>query len=167
MSRRRNRKRLNNPVAWTGSNVTTLAVVAVAGVALFLAWRWLKARPGVFNPASTSNVVYTGASSLVEAVTGDPNATVGTKIADWFKPAAEKKVDAMLKTVPKAAPRSKAITIDPFGNPVAAAPAPSNAGADALDTISPYMQGVDDIEDVIREHYLDGAENVIRLRGKR
>ena len=143
----------HNPFSITAGGVGAGVIVLAAGVAAFVIWRWLKGHPGALNPASTNNVVYGGANSAVRAVTGDANATVGTKIADWFKPAAEKQVDTMLKTMPKARAASRNETPVTFGTPaqnVMFAPLPdATPMSDVGDS--------DGIDDVI-------ADNVTRIR---
>lgn len=102
MKKRRQHYRRRNPLQLSGSGVLTVALIAAAGIVAFIAWKKRASIATALNPASTGNLAYQGANKAIQAATGDSSATLGTKIADWFKPAAEKKVDAMLKPVPGA-----------------------------------------------------------------
>jgi hypothetical protein len=85
----------------TGGGIVSLTVMAGAVIVAYLVYVNREKLKTAFNPLSTKNLAYQGASKVVQAVTGDPTATVGTKIADWFKTPAEKAVDEMLKPVAK------------------------------------------------------------------
>jgi hypothetical protein len=62
-----------------GLGLGAVALVAVGGLA-FVLWK-NKER---FDITSSKNLAYTGASSVVEALTGEKGATVGTKAYDWI-----------------------------------------------------------------------------------
>jgi hypothetical protein len=57
---------------------------ALSGVAWFFFGEDIKRALQKFNPASDQNLAYSGASGIVQAVTGDPDATLGTAIYEWF-----------------------------------------------------------------------------------
>lgn len=62
--------------------------VLLGGVVL-LAWAGKKATEATLeavNPVSHDNIFNKGVNSVTQALTGDPNATLGTKIYEWLHP---------------------------------------------------------------------------------
>src|SRR6266404_2280568 len=92
--KKRGRKR--NPV--TAGGVITLAVLGAAALAAYLLYSNRDKLKTAFDPTSTQNIFYRFFGAATRVATGDPTASVGTKIADVFKSDAEKAVDAMLST---------------------------------------------------------------------
>lgn len=68
-------------------NLIALAVVVVGGI---YAYHRLKADAGAVasavNPVDPNNVFNTGANSVLQTITGDKDATWGSKIYDWLHP---------------------------------------------------------------------------------
>jgi len=98
MKNRKNRPRYKNPI--TGSGVVMLALIAAGGFVAYMLWKKRDTIMKSLNPASTENLIYRATGSVVQTATGDPTASLGTKIADWLKSDAEKAVDKMLATKP-------------------------------------------------------------------
>jgi hypothetical protein len=80
------------------------AGVAVVGVILYKGVpAAAKAVGAAVDPTSDKNVFYRGANAVVGAVTGDKDATVGTKLWDVFNRDVDKQISDMLKgTAPQA-----------------------------------------------------------------
>lgn len=103
MSKRRSYRR-RNPINLTGGGVLSvalLAALAFAGVMVYKNRAAIAAKlKTAFNPASTENIAYGGATSIMQAATGNKVDSFGTWLGEIFKSPAEKKVDEMLKTSP-------------------------------------------------------------------
>lgn len=84
----------------TGTGV--LALAAVAAVAGLLLWKRkeLAAVADAINPASDSNIVNRGVSSVGEAITGREGWTLGGQLADWFPSAAERELNRQWSAPP-------------------------------------------------------------------
>jgi hypothetical protein len=61
-----------------------LGALVAGAYALKLARAGAAALGGAVNPTSDKNVFYSGANAVTRAVTGDDEATLGTKLADFF-----------------------------------------------------------------------------------
>lgn len=90
-----------------------IAYVVTIGLAAYVAYSiYSKAKDSVggalksavdaINPANPNNIVARGADAVVQAVTGDPNTSVGSKLYDIFNPNAPR-ADAPATAQPNAA----------------------------------------------------------------
>jgi len=93
---KRKYRRHKNPVSFTGSGILSLAILAAGSIVLYLIYKNRAKLATAFDPTSTENIFYKAAGSVTQAVTGDTQASFGTKIADIFKSDAEKAADVML-----------------------------------------------------------------------
>lgn len=91
----------------TFDNAKTIVLLGGVALAGFLAYQiYTKGKTVVtetLNPASDKNVVNQGVNSAVQAVTGDENATLGTKIYDWLNPNESKKLGLQKPAQPASA----------------------------------------------------------------
>ncbi len=94
-----------------------IAYVVTIGLGVYVAWSiFARAKDGLtggaravldaVNPANPNNIVAKGADAIVQAVTGDPNTSVGSKLYDIFNPNAPR-ADAPAELRPQ--PHSAAI----------------------------------------------------------
>lgn len=71
-------------------NVKAGLLIAGAAAAVYFGYKAYQASKSLvtetLNPASDKNIVNQGVTSVVQSVTGDPNATLGNKIYDWLHP---------------------------------------------------------------------------------
>lgn len=98
MSKHRKNARKRNPI--TAGGVATLAVLGAAAFVAYLLYSNRDKLKAMFDPTAATNIFYRLTNKVTQTVTGDPNASLGTKIADVYKSDAEKAVDAMLSTSP-------------------------------------------------------------------
>lgn len=98
--------------------VVMLVVVAVIAYLLYQVFEFFKNNKEKFNPVSDKNLAYQGANAVVQAVTGDDNATVGTWLYDWFNPPKPLPYDATQAQKTRAAiaanKASKSANTNPF-----------------------------------------------------
>jgi type IV secretory pathway TraG/TraD family ATPase VirD4 len=78
--------------------VLAIVIVGAGAAVAYLLWSNRERLKTAFDPTSAQNIAYTGTSKIIQAVTGEKNVTLGSKIADWFKSDAEKAVETMLST---------------------------------------------------------------------
>ena len=73
------------------------AMIVAGGVALVvIGFAYMKSAAGdalaaaapLVNPTDPNNIVNQGVTGVVQAVSGDPNASLGTKLYDLFHPSA-------------------------------------------------------------------------------
>lgn len=95
-----------------------IAYVVTIGLAGYVAWSIFSKAKGTVgnalqavNPANPNNVIAKGADAVVQAITGDPNTSVGSKLYDIFNPNAPR-ADAPVE--PRAQPHAKAL-LEAFG----------------------------------------------------
>lgn len=95
----------------TFDNAKALVLLGGVAVAGFLAYKLYTTGKTVvtetLNPASEKNAVNQAVNSVVQDVTGDPTATLGTKIYDWLNPNEAKKLGLEKPAVPAAADTAK------------------------------------------------------------
>ncbi|HYC45381.1 MAG TPA: hypothetical protein VED01_07815 [Burkholderiales bacterium] len=94
----------------------TLVIVIAAGAAAYLGLRYGRQAVSAassaleaINPASSNNLAYRGANSIVQTVTNDPYATLGTKVWEWMNPASVAAEKMMLTGESAYAPNAAAI----------------------------------------------------------
>lgn len=76
---------------------TIVKYTVIGGVALGAVYLLYKAgdfASTALNPASDKNLAYTGVNSVVQTLTGDKDATLGTKLYDWLHPNEGKLISA-------------------------------------------------------------------------
>lgn len=102
-----------------------IAYVLTIGLGAYVAWSlYSKAKSTVgeavssavdaINPANPNNVVARAADAVVQAVTGDPNTSVGSKLYDIFNPNAPR-ADAPVDVGPGRASPHAAALVAQFG----------------------------------------------------
>lgn len=110
------------------------AGVAIVGVVAYKTVpKALKKVGQALDPTSDKNVAYQGTNAVVQAVTGDKDATVGTKIWDIFNRDVDQKIADMLKGT---APRASYDETDRLAKRY---PAPAPAPEDHYDPMGAYL----------------------------
>lgn len=68
-------------------NIQMIIMLVIVAAMAFIAYKifsFFKENGEKFNPISDKNFAYQGVNKIVQAVTGEDDVTLGTKIFDWF-----------------------------------------------------------------------------------
>lgn len=84
------------------------------------------------NPASDKNAAYGAANAVTQAISGDPNATVGTKLWDVFNRDKDRQISDMLNPPPQA-------SYDETDRLAKRYPAPPEAPVEHYDPFGTYL----------------------------
>lgn len=80
------------------SGVLAVAVVAVGALLYFKGRGAVAAAVDAVNPASSTNLVNRGVSSIGAAISGDDDWTLGGQLFEWFSPKAREVRDMLAPT---------------------------------------------------------------------